>query len=76
MNASLKNTTVELRRRGVERITNATPGTTIVCEKGILWLTQANDRRDYILFAGERFDKVQRGNVLVEAMRDSVVRVI
>jgi hypothetical protein len=76
MNAALKNTTVELRRRGVERITNCKPGTTIVCEKGILWLTQPNDRRDYILFAGERFDKVKRGPVLVEAMRDAVVRVI
>lgn len=76
MNASLKNTTLELRRRGVERITNCKPGTTIVCEKGILWLTQPNDRHDYILFPGERFDKVKNRSVLVEAVRDAVVRVI
>ncbi len=76
MNATLKNSIVELRRRGVERITHCKPGTTIVCEKGILWLTQTNDRRDYILLAGERFDKVKRGNVLVEAMRDATVRVL
>lgn len=76
MNAALKNTTIELRRRGVERITNFKPDTAIVCEKGILWITQPNDRRDYILFAGQRFDKVKRGPVLVEAIRDAVVRVI
>jgi hypothetical protein len=76
MNASLKNTTIELHRHGVERITNVKSDSTIVCEKGVLWLTQANDRHDYILLAGDRFAKPQRGKVLVEAIRDAVVRVI
>ena len=28
-------------------------GTTILCEEGILWLTQSNDMKDYMLEAGD-----------------------
>lgn len=75
MNATYKNNSLQLRKRGVEWLKNVQPGTTITCEQGILWLTQSGDRRDYILLPGDRIAKQKRGTVLVEAMRDAVVRV-
>ena len=43
-------------------------GTRICCERGILWLTQNDDLRDYILRAGETWTTPQRGHVVVQAL--------
>ena len=38
---------------------------------GVLWITNSNDNRDHILIASDKFSPRRKGNVLIEAMRDS-----
>ena len=47
----------------------------IVCEKGILWLTQSGDPGDYILMPGDQFAGRKHGKVLVEALQDAILRI-
>ena len=47
------------------------PGSTLYCDAGILWVTQAGDRQDYILTSGQKMKVSKRGKVVVEAMRDA-----
>jgi hypothetical protein len=67
------NTTLELRYQDFHRVGDIQPGTTVICEKGILWLTQVNDHRDYLLKPGERMVISKRNNVLIEALSDAKV---
>jgi hypothetical protein len=67
--------TVEMRRRDVEWIERPVQGTKIMVEEGIVWLTQSGDRRDYILASGDKFAATKRGKLLIQAMRDAVVRI-
>jgi hypothetical protein len=62
---------VHLQRRGIERLQRIKRGTRLVCDAGILWVTQAGDRRDYVLLPGDDLSLKARGKVLVEAMRDA-----
>ena len=45
----------------------------INCNDGVLWVTNSNDNRDHILIASDKFSPGRKGNVLIEAMRDSFV---
>jgi hypothetical protein len=51
------------------------PGTVIFCKKGIVWVTQSNDVEDHVLYPGDEFVSDRRGKVIVQAMRDSAVRI-
>ena len=52
----------------------AASGVTILCESGILWVTQEGSPRDEFLSAGESLCLVGAGLVLVEAMGDAAAR--
>lgn len=49
--------------------------TEIVCETGILWVTRSGDPEDHVLMPGERLLINQGGKVVVEAMRESQLRI-
>jgi hypothetical protein len=51
-------------------------GLQIVCRRGRLWITQFNDKNDYILQAGERFVVSKPGLVLVQSFSESLVQMI
>ncbi len=51
-------------------------GATVVCERGVLWLTQANDPVDHFLLPGQRYTLKKRGKVLIEAMREASVSIV
>jgi len=51
-------------------------GLQIVCQKGKLWITQFNDKNDYILRVGERFVVTKPGLILVQSFNESLVQVI
>ena len=63
--------TIHMHRRDFQRIGAVKPGDTIFCDSGILWVTQAGDRRDYLLRQGQTMTVTQRGKVLVEAIDDA-----
>lgn len=50
-------------------------GQRVICEHGVLWLTQSGDATDYLLPAGESFTAQARGHVVAQALEDSRLRV-
>ncbi len=46
-------------------------GYRILCQKGRLWITQANDMVDYVLSAGEEFVVSGTGMVVIQALLSS-----
>ena len=78
MNKIMKetNTTLQLPRRSFHRALKTQPGTTVVCEQGILWLTQSEDYKDYFLQPGEQIVIEKKGNVLIEAMSAARVSIV
>ena len=67
---------VHLEQREVYRMEDIAPLTTIVCQKGIIWLTQTGDGNDHVLEVGEKFTLRHPGLVLMEALPDALVRII
>lgn len=45
-------------------------GEKITCTAGELWVTQANDLKDYVLKTGEIFWVTKPGTILVQALTD------
>ena len=78
MNKTLSETTntIQLPRRSFHRAIKAQPGTTVVCEQGILWLTKSNDQTDYMLQAGEQMVIDTKSNILIEAMSTARVSIV
>jgi len=65
---------MQLQRRGLYRLRGGKRGPAVTCLEGAVWITQAGDPRDHVLFAGEKFAIDRRGDVLVEAVREARVR--
>jgi hypothetical protein len=50
-------------------------GLGIQCAEGALWVTQQGDPRDYVLGPGEQFVITRHGVVVVQAIRESHLRI-
>lgn len=50
-------------------------GVRIICRSGVLWLTQAGDRRDYLLEPAGEFVVRSNAMVFVEARRPAILDV-
>jgi len=73
---NLSKVKLQLQRKALEHISKVVPGTTIVCEKGVVLLTESNDLRDYTLRPGHHVFIRRRGDVLVEAIDDAELNII
>jgi len=72
MNSTVEpKTKIRMPRYAFQRVDGVKPGSTLICDAGILWVTQAGDRQDYVLQPGQKMTVTKRGKVLVEAMRDT-----
>lgn len=60
-----------LKKHQLLSLRGAKPHVAIKCRDGVLWITNSNDNRDHIIIASEKFSPRRKGNVLIEAMRDS-----
>lgn len=60
----------------VYRVSDSWPRTRIVCESGLLWVTSAGDPEDHLLKPGDSFVANRGGKVVIEAIRDSQVRLV
>jgi hypothetical protein len=47
----------------------------VVCLRGVVWITQERDPRDYVLTRGDMFLVTQPGTVLVTAVEDACIHV-
>ncbi len=47
----------------------------IICVRGMIWVTQECDWRDYVLTPGDIFVVTQKGQVLIEALEDASMEI-
>jgi hypothetical protein len=72
MNTTMQTKTrIRMPRYAFQRMDAVKLGSTLFCDTGVLWVTQANDNRDYVLLPGQKMTVTKRGKVLVQAMRDA-----
>lgn len=69
-------TKIRMPRHAFQRMDSVKPGSTLFCDTGVLWVTQAGDRQDYVLLPGQKMTVTKRGKVLVEAMRDADLYIV
>lgn len=67
---------LHLPQHEVYRISDSWSRTRIVCEKGLLWVTRAGDPEDHLLKPGDSFIANKGGKVVIEAIRESQVRLV
>ncbi len=71
-----KNVSLHINSHNVQHVNEIEPGMTIVCRKGLVWLTEPSDLRDYTLRPGHHVVIRKRGQVLIEALADADVSII
>ena len=64
------NLKLHLHRRAFHHVNKIKPGMTVVCEKGLVWLTETSDLQDYMLEPGAKVVVGKRADVLLEALSD------
>lgn len=69
-------TILQLHPRDVFHTQKINPGTTVICEQGILWLTRADDFHDYMLNPGESLVVNQQSNVVIEALSEARLSIV
>lgn len=63
-----------LKRHELVSLRGVEPQVAVKCSHGVLWVTNSGDPRDHIIVgAGRGFSPARKGNVVIEAMRDSTV---
>jgi hypothetical protein len=79
MNLTFKhptNSTLELHPNNFVKAKNIEPGTTVICDKGILWLTLSEDYHDYMLQSGEKIVINEKHNILIEALSEAGLSIV
>lgn len=71
-----KNISMKLHQHQVENLKDVEPGMTVVCDKGIIWLTESNDLQDYALKPGHSVIIRKKGKVLIEAVDEANLHII
>lgn len=62
-------------KRSVFSLKGPVRGTTIACDSGTLWVTQAGDIKDYVLRAGMNFTVPGEGSVAIQLLEDAGVTI-
>ncbi len=71
-----KNVSMKLQPHQVKIVKDVEPGMTVVCDEGIVWLTESNDPQDYALRPGHSVIIRRRGKVLIEAVDEANLHII
>lgn len=66
--ATLSTGAVELRKGELFRMTAPADGTRIRVLEGVLWITEAGDRRDHVVSTGEVFVSSRAGRIVAESL--------
>jgi hypothetical protein len=65
-----------LSRDQVFKMNGDKRGIQIVCQEGSLWVTQADDPKDYVLVGGDRFIVTKPGLVVIQGVLEGRARII
>ena len=70
-----KNVSLNLQPHQVRKLVGVIPGTIVSCDNGIIWLTESDNLQDYALRPGHRVVICKKGDVLIEAVNESDLRI-
>jgi hypothetical protein len=76
MNLNLQPKTKIRINRDFQSIQTVKPGSTLVCDNGIIWVTQSNDPQDYVLLPGQKLTVSRHGKILMEATQGADYHII
>ena len=65
-----------MHRGNMHSVSQVLRGSTVICEHGVLWLTQSGDPIDHVLLPGQRYTLKKTGKVLVEALREASLSIL
>ena len=71
-----KNISIKLQQDQVENLKDVEAGMTIVCDEGVIWLTESNDLQDYALKPGHSVIIRKKGKVLLQAVDEANLHII
>ena len=71
-----KNISLNLHPHQVQKLNDVKPGMTVVCDTGVVWLTESNNPQDYTMRPGHSVVIKKQGQVLIEAVEDANVSII
>lgn len=71
-----KDVALELHPRQVQKLADVEPGMTVVCDSGLIWLTESNDMQDYALRSGHQVTIHKKGEILIEAIDETRIHII
>lgn len=72
----IKNMAINLQSHQVRKLEKVIPGMIVVCDKGIIWLTESNDRQDFALRPGHSVVIRRKSDVLIEAVNEAEFHII
>ena len=70
-----RNISLNLQPHQLRKLVDVIPGTMISCDKGLIWLTESDDRQDYALRPGHHVIIRKKGEVLIEALNESELHI-
>ena len=75
MNLNSKTPKLELHLHSHQLLTldNSQHQMEIECKEGVVWVTSAGDRQDYMLRSGKRYLPKTTGEVVIEAINEACV---
>ncbi len=62
-----------LKKHQLLTLNETQPKMAIECKEGVIWVTHAGDRQDYMLKAGRHFNPKGKGSLVIEAIDDARV---
>ena len=62
-----------LKKHQLLTLEEAQPKMAIECKEGVIWVTHAGDKRDYMLRAGRHYIPKGSGSLVIEAIDDARV---
>lgn len=64
-----------LSRRSLIRMVGDHSGEKISCLSGVVWITQSGNPEDFLTCAGETFDIIQKGTVVIQGLVTAHVKI-
>lgn len=72
----MTHSSIQLHNHDFIHTSKIEPGSTLVCEKGTVWLTRSNDPKDYMLEPGDRMVVNAKSNLLIQALSESRLSIV
>ena len=71
-----RNVSFNLEQNQVKKLDDVEPGMTVVCDRGVIWLTESNNSQDYALRPGHTVLIREKGQIIIEALKEACLHIV